>query len=191
MGYEHKDYFHKKAKSEGYAARSAYKLKEIQKKYRIISPSAHVLDLGCSPGSWIQVAKEILSKSGKIVGVDLQDLSVPVDGFRFLKLNALDLELEHMPEAPFDCILSDMAPKTSGIKAQDKAKSEELCKLVLDMSDKWLKTGGNLVFKIFESENITEFNRRLKMAFNRVERFRPKSTRKASTEIYFIGLGKK
>ena len=187
--YNKKDHYHQKAKKEGYLARSAYKLKEIQKKYKIIGSGFHVLDLGCAPGSWSQVVLEYIG-NGALVGVDLEEVSIKDTRAQFFKKDIFSLKMEDIPKAPFDCILSDMAPKTSGIAVRDQTRSIELGLQALEISEKLLKGGGSLVLKILEGEDFQDLIKTLKKSFTKVERFRPQSTRKASREIYVIALKK-
>ena len=185
--YKKKDHFHQKAKKEGYLARSAYKLKEIQKKYKILKPGFRVLDLGCAPGSWSQVVLEHIG-AGALVGVDLEEVSIKDHRALFFVEDIFSLDLESIPKAPFDCILSDMSPKTSGIAVRDQTRSIELGLCALKISEKVLKKGGTLVLKILEGEDLHTLIASIKETFDTIERFRPQSTRKASKEVYVIGF---
>src|SRR5690349_13517344 len=107
--YNKKDFFHRKAKEEGFLARSAYKLQEIQKKFRLLRNGSKVLDLGCAPGAWVQVALPIVGPQGQVVGVDLEKVELSHPRFRFIHDDAFTLRPEDLPEALFDVVLSDMA----------------------------------------------------------------------------------
>jgi 23S rRNA (uridine2552-2'-O)-methyltransferase len=190
--YNKKDFYHQKAKKEGFLARSAYKLQELQKKFKLIKPGAKVLDLGCAPGAWVQVALPMVGANGLVVGVDLEDITVlQHPQFRFIHGDAFKLRPEHIPESPFDVVLSDMAPKTSGIKIRDQARSAELCLHALEVAREHLKKGGALVVKLFEGEDAMSVRKEIEKHFQSLKAFRPESTRTASVEIYLVAVGKK
>lgn len=191
MRYNKKDFYHQKAKKEGFLARSAYKLQEIQEKFRVLKSSAKVLDLGCAPGAWAQVALPLVGRSGFVVGVDLEAVTLEHPKFRFLQRDAFALGSADLPEAPFDVVLSDMAPKTSGVRIRDHALSVELCLRALDVARKLLRPGGTLVVKLFEGEDLKMLTSEFEKSFAAVKMFRPQSTRQASFEVYIIGTGKR
>ncbi len=191
MSYNKKDHFHRKAKEEGYLARSAYKLQEIQKKFRLLNSKSKILDLGCAPGAWVQVALKILGPEGMVVGVDLEKVELKNPRFRFIHGDAFRLKPEDLPEGPFDCVLSDMAPKTSGIKIRDQALSADLCLHALEMAKLHLKPRGSLVVKLFEGEDSMRVREEIQKHFQQLKLFRPESTRQASMEIYLVATGKK
>ena len=190
QGYQKKDYYHRKAKEEGFVARSAYKLQEIQKKFKLLRNGSRVLDLGCAPGAWTQVALPLVGDKGFIVGVDLEAVELKHPQFRFIHGDAFRLKPEHLPEGPFDCVLSDMAPKTSGVKVRDQALSAELCLHALEMAKLHLKPGGSLVVKLFEGEDASRVKKEIQTCFRELKLFRPDSTRSASVEIFLIATGK-
>ncbi|NUM88442.1 MAG: RlmE family RNA methyltransferase [Bdellovibrionales bacterium] len=187
--YNKKDHYYHKAKSEGFLARSAYKLQEIQKKFRVLPRGGRVLDLGCAPGAWSQVALPMIGAGGRLVGVDLEAVTLTAPNARFLQRDAFAMKAPDFPEAPFDCVLSDMAPKTSGIKVRDQALSAELCLHALALAEAVLKPGGNLVVKLFEGEDAESVKRTIRARFQDLKLFRPESTRQASFEIYLVALG--
>lgn len=191
MIYNKKDHYYHRAKKEGYLARSAYKLQEIQKKFHVLKRGQKVLDLGCAPGAWAQVALEEIGKEGLLLGVDLEEVALSAPNARFLQADAFLLKPEDLAERPYDCILSDMAPKTSGIKVRDQARSAELCLKALDVAENFLKPGGHLVMKLFEGEDANMVEKAIGAKFQQLKRFRPQSTRQASFEVYLIALGKK
>lgn len=191
QGYNKKDFYHRKAKEEGFLARSAYKLQEIQKKFRLLRNGAKVLDLGCAPGAWTQVALPLVGAQGFVVGVDLEKVELKHPRFRFIHGDAFRLKPEDMPEGPFDCVLSDMAPKTSGVKVRDQALSAELCLHALETAKLHLKPGGSLVVKLFEGEDANRVKKEIEAHFTALKLFRPESTRQASYEIYLVATGKK
>ncbi len=190
MAYNKKDHYHRKAKEEGFLARSAYKLQEIQKKFRLLRNGSKVLDLGCAPGAWVQVALPLVGGNGLVVGVDYEKVLLTNPCFRFLHTDAFRLKREDLPEAPFDVVLSDMAPKTSGVKVRDQALSAELCLHALIVARMHLKIGGALVVKLFEGEDAERVRKEISLEFEQLKLFRPESTRQASAEIYLIATGK-
>lgn len=194
MAYNKKDHYHRKAKEEGFLARSAYKLQELQKKFRLLHNGSRVLDLGCAPGAWVQVALPLVGDKGCVVGVDLEKIeekTLSHPRFRFIHGDAFKLKPEDLPEAPFDVVLSDMAPKTSGVKVRDQALSAELCLHALAVANQTLKKGGALVVKLFEGEDAERVRKEIAASFQQLKLFRPESTRVASSEIYLIAQGKR
>jgi 23S rRNA (uridine2552-2'-O)-methyltransferase len=162
------------------------------KKFKLIKNGSKVLDLGCAPGAWVQVALPLVGPKGLVLGVDLEDITVLTHPqFRFIHGDAFRLKPEHMPEGPFDVVLSDMAPKTSGVKIRDQARSAELCLHALEVAKTHLKPGGSLVVKLFEGEDATSVRKEIEKSFQTVKGFRPDSTRTASVEIYLVAVGKK
>lgn len=191
MAYNKKDHFHRKAKEEGFLARSAYKLQEIHKKFRIVHIGSKVLDLGCAPGAWVQVALPLVGPKGFVVGVDLEKVLLTDPRFRFIHGDAFQLKPEDLPEGPFDVVLSDMAPKTSGVKVRDQALSAELCLHALAVARMHLKPRGSLVVKLFEGEDAEKVRKEIAKDFEALKLFRPESTRAASKEIYLVATRKR
>jgi 23S rRNA (uridine2552-2'-O)-methyltransferase len=194
MAYNKKDHYHRKAKEEGFLARSAYKLQELQKKFRLLHNGSRVLDLGCAPGAWVQVALPLVGEKGCVVGIDLEKIeekTLSHPRFRFIHGDAFKLKAEDLPEAPFDVVLSDMAPKTSGVKVRDQALSADLCLHALAVAKQTLKPGGALVVKLFEGEDAERVRKEISASFGQLKLFRPESTRVASSEIYLIAQGKR
>lgn len=191
MAYNPRDYYFQKAKSENFAARSVFKLQEIDERFKIFRPGYRVLDLGAAPGSWSQYASQKIGAQGRILGIDLQPIKLTLPNAVFLAadLRALDLE-KAMAEAgispPFDVVLSDMAPKTTGIRITDQTRSLELCELALGAAERFLKPRGSFICKLFHSEGFEPFRDGLRRRFGKVEALRPKSTRTESKEIFFI-----
>lgn len=186
MSFNRKDHFYKKAKSEGYRSRAAYKLIEIQKKYKIFKRGDYVLDLGCAPGGWIQVALKFIGKTGKIKGIDLLDVK-PFNNSN-VEIIKGDINEHDFGEEKFDVIISDMAPNTSGIKHADYYRSYELCEKAFNIAKKNLKKGGNLVLKIFQGKEFNDLRGQLKRNFEKISVFKPKSSRSSSVETYLICL---
>jgi len=196
MTYNPKDKYFKKAKQEGFAARSVYKLQEIDQKFKILKAGQTVLDLGAAPGSWSQWASTKIGPSGRILGVDLSPVTVSLPNATFIQADLRDLDLEDVFRAhgftpPFDLVISDMAPKTTGIKSVDQARSLELCELALDVANRFLRPGGAFVCKFFQCGEFGQLRGEIKKAFERVEAMKPDSTRSISKEIFLVGLRKK
>lgn len=196
MAYNQKDYFFKKAKKENYAARSIFKLQEIDDRFRILKPSYKVLDLGAAPGSWSQYAAQKIGPQGRLMGIDLQPIKITLPNAVFVVGDILDVNLEEIFTAkeiapPFDVVLSDMAPKTTGIRVTDQARSLELCEMALASAERFLRPRGHFVAKLFHSDEFEGFRNKLRERFERVEVLRPKSTRKESKEIFLIGMNYK
>ena len=194
MAYNRKDYFFHKAKEQNFAARSVFKLEEIDQKFRILKSGDKVLDLGAAPGSWSQYVSRKVGQKGRLLGVDLQPVKLTLPNAVFLTADMRELDLpqtlcEQGFEPPFDVVLSDMAPRTTGIRLTDQMRSVELCELALSVAEKFLKNGGHFVCKLFHSEEFEAFRAKLRQHFQKVEVLRPKSTRKESKEIFFIGIG--
>ncbi|WP_415062124.1 RlmE family RNA methyltransferase [Bdellovibrio sp.] len=196
MTYNPRDHYFRKAKQENFAARSVFKLEEIDKKYKLFKPGQTVLDLGASPGSWSQYASQKVGEKGRVLGVDLSPVTVKMKNAVFIQADLRDLNLEeifkeHGFEPPFDLVLSDMAPKTTGIRMTDQARSMELCELALDVARRFLKKDGHFVCKLFHSDDFTKLRDEIKKSFQKFEAVKPDSTRKISKEIFLVGLSKK
>ena len=179
------DFYFKKAKEENYPARSVYKLQEIDKKYRLIKPGDFVLDIGCAPGSWLVYLSEKVGKRGRVTGVDIVDLKIPLkENMKFIKGDIREL-VDGFSEK-FDTIVSDAAPGTSGVHFVDVAKSLELARTALDVVKRSLKPKGIFICKIFEGEGTDEFLKEIKTLFDFVKSYRPSAVRKYSREFYLI-----
>jgi len=182
------------AKEKGYPARSVFKLKEMQEKFHLLKPCMKVLDLGASPGSWSQFACEVVGKEGRVVGVDLEPVKFKSKLFTFLQKDVFELssqDFEALGIKEFDLILSDMAPKTTGIELTDHLKSSELVLRALELARTFLKKGGSLVAKIFDGPELPRIKKEFEKIFQDVKIFRAKATRKGSKELFLIGLLKK
>lgn len=188
------DHYTRRAQKENYAARSVYKLAEIQKKHRIIKKRDSVLDLGCAPGSWLQFAAEQTGDKGKVVGVDLKPVTIRLPDHVHAVVGDIDELFQDAHPAlgtGFSVVLSDMAPATTGNKHADSARSFVLCETALAVALNALRPGGHFVCKIFQGEDFKAFCDNVKKQFNKMLRFKPQSSRKGSKEIFVIGLGKK
>ncbi len=186
-GFNPKDHYFKKAKKEGFLARSAYKLEEIQKRHQILQKGDRVLDLGCAPGSWSQFALKLVGPKGHVDGVDLTPVSLSAPNARFQAKDAFTLTEEDFDQVPFDVIISDMAPGTTGVVFRDQVLSEELCTHILDILPKFLKEGGHFTMKIFMGSGYKDIEMRARKMFGTVKVSKPDSTRKSSKEVFIVG----
>jgi 23S rRNA (uridine2552-2'-O)-methyltransferase len=196
MSYNPKDHYFKKAKKENFAARSVFKLEEIDSRLRIVKPGQKVLDMGASPGSWSQYCSKKIGPNGRILGIDLTVIPLKVPNAVFVQADLRDANLESIFQQngftePFDLVLSDMAPKTTGIRVTDQARSMELCELALATARRFLKPGGHFVCKLFHSDEFSKLRDEIKKSFEKFEAIKPDSTRKISKEIFLIGIHKK
>ena len=187
------DHFSRQAKKENFPARSVYKLKEIQHKYRLIKKGDKILDLGCYPGSWLLYAAELTGKEGLVVGVDRKPVSINIPSHvKIYICDILSIEDEFLQSMgkDFNVVISDMAPPTTGNKFVDAARSSDLSRAALSVARKVLTPGGSFLCKIFQGEDFKTFSDLVKSIFNKHKIFKPQSSRKASREIYIIGFGK-
>ncbi len=197
MAYQRQDHYYKKAKRENFASRAAYKLMEIDRHYRLFKDRSHVLDLGAAPGAWSQFVAQKIGDAGTILAIDLQKISITLSNLIALTGDIFDSDLptqilkQYPYHFPADVVLSDMAPKTTGIKLTDQLRSLQLCERALEVATQTLKPGGHFVCKLFFSAQYRNFMQKLRDHFEKVHTVRPKSTRKTSSEVYFVCLGKK
>jgi len=194
MAYDPKDYFYRKAKEENYAARSVFKIQEIDVRLRIFKPGMKILDLGAAPGSWSQYASQKVGLHGKVLGIDIQAIKITMQNSLFLTADMRELDLgKKMAELgiapPFDIVLSDMAPKTTGYRLQDQMRSFELCMLAVETADRFLRKDGTFVCKLFHSEEFETFRNELRSRYTKIDLIKPKSTRSESKEIFFVARG--
>ncbi len=188
------DHYTRRAKKENYAARSVYKLEEIQKKHRIIRKGDRVLDLGCAPGSWLQYAAEQTGPGGSVLGVDLKPVTIRLPSHVTVHtgdIHDLMADQDALPGGRFRVVLSDMAPSTTGNKHADAVRSFVLCETALEVASTVLRPGGHFVCKIFQGEDFKPFCDKVKRSFDRMHIFKPQSSRKGSKEIFIVGLSRK
>lgn len=187
------DRFTNRAKKEGFAARSVYKLEEIDKRLKLLKPGSRVLDLGAAPGSWTQYAGPTVGPKGRVVALDLVPLRVPVlPHVKFLQLDIYATPIEQLQAlGPFDVVLSDMAPNTSGVREADVARSEALVECAVDLAAKLLVPNGHVVVKIFQGAGFDEIRAKMRTLFGEVRVVKPEAIRKESKELYLAGLGRK
>lgn len=191
MSYKPQDSYFKKAKQEGYRSRAAYKLLELQQRYRILRPGDAVVDLGAAPGGWLQVAAKFIGQKGKIVGVDLQRIE-PLHQPNIVLIcgditdGEIQQRIKQILDGLADCVISDMAPKLSGIRDADMARCLDLNRTALNVAVHLLRRGGVLLIKSFISDDLHAFTAELKQHFAAVERTKPEATRQGSSEFYFV-----
>jgi len=192
--YVRKDTYYKKAKAEGYRSRAAYKLIELNKAHRLFKKGDRVLDVGCAPGGFLQVAAEAVGLHGAVVGIDLLE-TAPAGGPQ-VKVVRGDARETACQQALLDllggqahCVLSDVAPNTSGVGFADAFRSFTLATMVLDLCRTHLRPGGNLLVKVFLGGEFDGLKRRAEGMFRKVVVTKPDATRKGSREVYLIGIG--
>ena len=189
------DEFVKRAQKEGYRARAAYKLIEIDDKDKLIKPGMTIVDLGSTPGSWSQVAVQRIKGNGKIIALDILDMQA-IAGVEFIQGDfreeaVLKRLLEVLNNKPVDLVIADMAPNISGVKDVDQAGAAYLTELALEFSGEWLKPGGNFLVKVFIGSGFDEIVKTMRQRFDKVVTRKPKASRDRSSEVYLLGLKRK
>ena len=183
------DHYSRRAKKEGKAARSVYKLEEIQQKHRLINRGDKILDLGCAPGSWLLYAAKLTGDRGRVVGVDLKPVKIQAaPNIEIINGDVFALGAGVLGN-DFNVVISDMAPATTGHKAVDAARSAGLCEAALAIAQSVMLPGGSFVCKIFQGPDFNQFVDSVRAGFDKQKIFKPRSSRKASKEIFVIGLG--
>ena len=187
-----KDHYRKLAREEGYRSRSAYKLKELNKSYRIIGSGFYVLDLGCAPGGWTQVASKLVGNKGKVMGIDTSYVEeIP-------RANVIrgDIENDEVVEdvltyfeRKINSVICDLSPQVTGNWSVDHARQISLDYAAAKIMDEVLTVKGNALFKVFDGEFTQEFYQFIKKKFSKVNMTKPKASRKPSSELYFVCLG--
>lgn len=190
----HDHYVHR-AQKDGYRARAAYKLLEINDKDRLLKPGVAVADLGSAPGSWSQVATQLVGAQGRVFALDILPMS-PVDGVVFVqgdfRKDVVLSEFENLLGGrELDLVICDMAPNMSGNNVTDQARSFYLAELALDFAVHHLKGGGDFLVKVFQGAGYQEYAQTLKEAFAQVQVRKPKASRNRSNEIYLLGRHKR
>jgi len=191
-----KDSFYHKAKKEGYRARSAYKLEEIQERFKLITRGDRILDLGAAPGSWLQMESSLAGDNGLVLGVDILPIKpLPQANILVKQVDIREMGLAaflaEVGTTAFDVITSDIAPNLTGIKEVDDANVRELYDAVNRVVAEGLRKGGNFLVKLFFSAQLKDMEGDMKRLFSRVTIFKPKSSRGVSSEVYLVCLGKR
>lgn len=186
------DPYVKAAQSDNYRSRAVYKLAEIDAKDRLLADARCVVDLGAAPGGWSQYVRRNRPEA-RVIALDRLPMEA-VEGVRFLQVDfaqhaGLDALLGALNGAPVDLVLSDMAPNLSGVKAADQAGVMQLAELALALCADVLRTGGNLLIKVFQGEGFDELLADMRSRFARVVVRKPKASRDASREMYLLGMG--
>lgn len=189
------DEFVKRAQKEGYRARAAYKLIEIDDKDKLIKPGMTIVDLGATPGSWSQVVVQRLKGQGRVIALDLLEMQ-PINGVEFIQGDfredaVLKLLEQKLNKSKVDLVIADMAPNISGIADVDQAGAAYLTELALDFSQAWLKPNGNFLVKVFIGAGFDEILQNMRQMFDKVVTRKPKASRGRSSEVYLLGLGRK
>ncbi|WLF83062.1 23S rRNA (uridine(2552)-2'-O)-methyltransferase RlmE [Moraxella sp. ZY210820] len=188
------DPFVKQAHKDGYRARAAYKLLEIQEKYKIIKPNMTVVDLGAAPGSWSQIAGKLVGDKGLVIASDilamdaLPDVTFLQGDFR--EQAVFDELLNILDGRQVDVVISDMAPNTSGNRAVDQPRQIYLCELALDFAQKVLHKNGQFVVKVFQGDGFDEFRKQVLDSFDVLKTAKPAASRARSKEVFLIGQGR-
>jgi len=189
------DEFVKRAQKEGYRARAAYKLIEIDDKDKLIKPGMTIVDLGSTPGSWSQVAVQRLKGQGRVIALDILDMA-PIAGVEFIQgdfreTSVLKVLEDKIRNIPVDLVIADMAPNISGVKDVDQAGAAYLTELALEFSQQWLKPHGNFLVKVFIGSGFDDIVKAMRTQFDKVVTRKPKASRDRSSEVYLLGLGSK
>jgi 23S rRNA (uridine2552-2'-O)-methyltransferase len=191
--YRRKDSFYRRAKTAGYRSRAAYKLIELDRRFRLLRTGDRVVDLGAWPGGWLQVAAERVGPKGVVVGVDLKpidELPPPVVSLvGDIRKNETLEQVRACCAGHVDVVLSDMAPQLSGVRAADSARAAELAEYAISAAESLLRPGGRFLMKLFQSDETSRLLARLRERFETVKASRPYATRERSSELYAVALG--
>jgi len=186
-----KDHYRRLAKDQGYRARSAYKLLQLNDSYHVLRKGSKVADLGCAPGGWLQVATRIVGDSGRVIGIDIRPVD-PVPGSIIIQGSIEDPGMADrvvvMLGGNADVVLSDIAPNVSGVWDVDHARQISLTASALLLARNLLRAGGSAIFKVFEGEMLNEMRAELRKSFGRVLLSKPTASRQASSELYVVCL---
>ena len=187
-----KDQYRKLAHEQGVRSRASYKLKELNKSYRIIGPGSYVLDLGCSPGGWLQVAQKISGNQGKIMGIDISFVeeipNVKIIQDNIENIGVVDEVISYFGKK-VDSVICDLSPQVSGNWSVDHAAQISLNYSAVKIMEQVLSKKGNALFKVFDGEYSAEFFDFMKKKFVKTKRTKPKASRKPSSELYCICMG--
>ncbi len=189
-----RDYYRRAARKEGFRSRAAYKLLEINNSYHIIQRGMYIVDLGCAPGGWLQVASKVVGSTGRVLGIDLRPVN-PLSNVQFvqgdLNDNFLAEKILDILGRKVNVLLSDVAPNISGIWQLDHVRQISLTQNAVSIAEKILTKNGSAVLKAFEGEMLNELREELKKKFSSMQLYKPRSSRKTSSEMYLVCLGYK
>lgn len=194
MAYKRKDAAYLRAKREGYRSRAAYKLIELDRRFQLFRRGQRIVDLGCWPGAWLQLALEKTGPSGRVVGVDLAESEpIPSKNVEILVGDIGEVEIvDRVAQSlggPADVVLSDLAPKLTGVKTADAVRHADLVRLAMDRAQRWLRPEGTLVVKLFMDAEYQGLISELRSTFRSVRSIKPDSTRQGSSELYTCARG--
>ena len=192
--YKRKDAFYKKAKQAGYRSRAAYKLRELSRSFGLLRPGQRVIDLGAWPGGWLQVAAELVGPRGRVIGIDLVPIyPLKTGNVTVVRGDATDPDQQRrllsLLDGPADILLSDMAPKLSGVRERDEAQAQELSRAAVACTTRLLRPGGSLLLKAFMDSGYPALLAALRASFATVKTTKPQATRRGSAETYIIASG--
>ncbi len=188
------DQYYRLARIRGYRSRAAYKLLQTSRTYELIKPGQKVLDLGCHPGGWLQVAREIVGPEGFVLGVDLK----PVEHIGYTNVKILNMDIYSSDivqqilgvlKGPADVVVSDLAPSIIGAWDVDHVRQVDLARAALGVTKLVLRQKGNALIKLFQGPELKGFQEEAGLLFERSRLLKPKASRPESSELYFLGLG--
>jgi len=185
-----RDHYRKLAKKEGYRSRSAYKLIQIDHKYKLIKRGFYILDFGAAPGGWLKVISKKISKKGLVIGIDIKSIKKVSENVITLEDDINDpnfiIDIRDITENEFDLILSDIAPNVTGMWEVDHSVQIDLTEKIIFTFDQLMKKHGNAVLKVFEGVKLSQLEKTLKKKFKQIRKFKPPASRGASSEMYLI-----
>jgi 23S rRNA (uridine2552-2'-O)-methyltransferase len=186
-----KDHYRKLAKDQGLRARSAYKLQQLNDSYHILKKGSKVVDLGCAPGGWLQIATRLVGPNGRVVGIDIKPVE-PVAGAIVLEGSIEEPEMKskisEILRGEADVLLSDLAPNVSGVWDIDHARQISLTQTALQFASTILREGGSAIFKVFEGDMLNDLRAELRQHFGKVQLSKPSASRQESSELYTVCL---
>ncbi|MDM7935461.1 MAG: 23S rRNA (uridine(2552)-2'-O)-methyltransferase [Methanothrix sp.] len=189
MARDQRDHYYRRAKAEGYRARSAYKLLQMNERFHLIQEGDRVVDLGAAPGGWLQVARELVGDEGRVVGVDLEEIE-PIPGVTTLQADITDERAEELIRQALggmaDVVICDAAPNLSGAWDRDHAISIDLARSALRLARRLLKPGGDFIVKVFQGDMFQDFLEEARREFSSVQAHSPRASRKESAETYIV-----
>ncbi|TDA40255.1 MAG: 23S rRNA (uridine(2552)-2'-O)-methyltransferase [Candidatus Methanomethylicota archaeon] len=188
------DFYYREAKKRGFRSRSALKLLELARRFQIFREGDCVLDLGAAPGGWLQVARDFVGPAGRVIGVDLSEIEpLPFDNVYLVKGDVFDpsvnRKIMEIAGGPVDVVLSDLAPKFSGIHDLDHARQVELARAALKLAGTMIRPGGRMVLKLIMGSEFDKFLGEVRRMFQSVRLYKPKASRESSSEIYLVCKG--